>query len=384
MREDNIQPKKKPDCSCHVDILLVQGKQGGFENELNINASYLVAHGCDVRYIQLFSTGTDWSPDGASFVCLDLDRSVFDYDAERGAYAAFLKESPGKPDVILASGWPVTVYIAKGASSDAAVHVPVVSWLHGDIHFYEESGCGGFDVLQFADLFFATNLSIAKDCYQTYPEKPVYLVQNAIRPDTVHYTEQRNTRKLVYVGRLSEEKVVAMILYALERTKIPWELFIIGEGPEEAALKSLSKELHLTNRVHFTGWQAHPMQAVPDARALIVSSLYEGGPLCALEALASGMQVISTPVGFVPELVTDDTLGYIVPFGDPDALAGAMDKLAAHPFTPETACACSAVAAPFATKAPLYDFYRKVIATAQGNILPQRYLPDNDNLLVTD
>lgn len=64
---------------------------------------------------------------------------------------------------------------------------------------------------------------------------------------------------------------------------------------------------------------------------LLFPSLYEGFGMVFLEAMASGMAVIASPTGGVPDIIRHNENGYVVPAGDPEALASAVEELLKHP-----------------------------------------------------
>lgn len=367
-----------------ADILLLTGGHGGFENIVNQTATFLVSQGWNIRYVQLLPSDYAWAADAVSFVCLGLNRERLDFEEARAAYGRLLSSENEKPDLIFAAGWPYLIYVAKGAASDAALPIPVVAWPHDDLRYYEEGGSGGVDMFRFADMCFAYNDLIARQVYDAHPEKIIYRIRYAYDPAAVSYSEGRNTKKLACVGRLSDKKVIPMMLYALEKTKLPWELVIVGEGEEEAALKKLAGQLNLKQRVRFCGWQKKPWETVRDCRALIVSSLYEGGPLTILEALAGGMQVISTPCGIAGDVLTDAVYGTIVPFGQPDALAKAIDRLAEQPFSGAVATACTEAVRAYLPGDAMRDFMEKSEACARCVLYPDRYLPSQKGIMKHD
>ena len=366
-----------------LDILVIQGKQGGFENILFQTSCYLMKHGFDVRFVQMVNTGVNWTPEQAAYVCLGSGKADVRFDEARAAYAALLTRY-GAPDLILAAGWPYTVYIAKGATADTMMPVPVVAWLHGDVRFYEESGSGGTEVLQYADIIFAISNRIADDLTRALPGKVIYRINNTVYPDRVCFSTQRDTFRIACVSRLSEDKAVAMLLYAMELTEKPWELVVAGSGPDEANLRRLAKQLGIADRVTFLGWQSAPWKLLSKCRALVVTSLYEGAPLSVLEALCSGMQVVSTPAGFMPELLEEGVTGFFYPFGDPKALAHVLDKMGSDSFVPETAERCRESVADYMPEPALWDIYCKVVACARRVFLPQRYEAGKLHLLVRD
>jgi glycosyltransferase involved in cell wall biosynthesis len=109
-------------------------------------------------------------------------------------------------------------------------------------------------------------------------------------------------------------------------------VLVAGDGDERERIHGLAKELRLGPEwVTFLGFR----KDVPDLLAgmdfFVLPSRMEGLPLAILEAMARGLPVVVTPVGGVPEAVTDNEHGLVVPVDDPRALAEAMGRLAQEP-----------------------------------------------------
>lgn len=121
---------------------------------------------------------------------------------------------------------------------------------------------------------------------------------------------------LLYVGRLSREKGVGVLLDAVAGTGIP--LRIVGEGPERVALEARAPE-HVT----FLGAlsRVDVLREMANAEALVVPSLwYEGFPMVVVEAFAQGTPVIASEIGGLAEVVSAGRTGALVPPGDAAAL----------------------------------------------------------------
>jgi glycosyltransferase involved in cell wall biosynthesis len=109
----------------------------------------------------------------------------------------------------------------------------------------------------------------------------------------------------------------------------PVSTLIVGGGAEREALEALSAELRLENNVTFAG----PMPAAAAfrrGRAIVVPSRAESLPYIVLEAAAAEIPLIATDVGGIGE-VTAGTDTRLLPAGDVEALAAAMDRFLDHP-----------------------------------------------------
>lgn len=146
-----------------------------------------------------------------------------------------------------------------------------------------------------------------------------------------HDTTRRPTEvtRLVCVGRLCEQKGQLLLLQAAKRlvnTGAKFELVLAGDGEMRAELERTIQQLGLQFMVTITGWITSDQvrEQILDSRALILPSFAEGLPVVLMEAMALRRPVISTFVAGIPELVEPGKHGWLVPAGDVDGLATAM------------------------------------------------------------
>lgn len=136
------------------------------------------------------------------------------------------------------------------------------------------------------------------------------------------------------VGRLAPIKDLSTFLAAaaLARHARPELRFsVVGDGPERAVLEQATRRLGLCDAVHFHGWQ-HDMPSVyGDLDVVVNSSRNEGTPVALIEALAARRPVVATRVGGTLDLLGVDERGWLVPPGDPRALAAAVLDALARP-----------------------------------------------------
>jgi len=121
---------------------------------------------------------------------------------------------------------------------------------------------------------------------------------------------------------------------ALLRQRVPGaRLTIAGSGPERSSLEALVRELGLGNVVAFPGrLEIEAMARLYRSADLMLNpSLVDNMPNSLLEALASGIPVVSTDVGGIRFLVDDGNTALLVPPGEPQAMAAAAERVLSEP-----------------------------------------------------
>ncbi len=133
---------------------------------------------------------------------------------------------------------------------------------------------------------------------------------------------------LLTVGTLKAVKRHDLLLRAFARAQLgAARLCILGEGPERPQLEALVVELGLQERVLLPGYQPDPAAWYAHADLFVLCSDHEGFGNVVVEALEQGVPVISTDCPSGPrEILEDGKYGTLVPVGDVDALAKAMDE----------------------------------------------------------
>ena len=135
-------------------------------------------------------------------------------------------------------------------------------------------------------------------------------------------------RNIVAAGRLRREKGFDVLIcaFGLVRRQLSGvQLTILGEGPEESALKEQASELGLSSNIHFAGFQQNPWPYFAHADLFVLPSRLEGMPNALLEALALDTPVIATEcVESIRELQNLDSRIITTLPENPEALAAAM------------------------------------------------------------
>lgn len=152
------------------------------------------------------------------------------------------------------------------------------------------------------------------------------VIPNAVDvQSTPRATHDGGPPRIVSVGRLVNPKdfrTLRRALLSLEPNG--WRAFVAGDGPQRRHLEDL-------DGVELLGeWDDVP-RLLAEADVFVLPSRSEGMPISVLEAMAAGLPVAASAVGGVPEVVVDGETGFLVPPGDPEALAEALGRLLSEP-----------------------------------------------------
>jgi glycosyltransferase involved in cell wall biosynthesis len=148
--------------------------------------------------------------------------------------------------------------------------------------------------------------------------------------------------RMLTVSRLVEKKGLPVLIEAchlLRQRGFTFECEIIGKGAQKALLDQLIKQWNLGDYVKLVGALAHQevTQRYHNAHVVVLPCIVgqdgnqDGLPVSIVEALASGVPVVATPISGVPEAVRDNENGLLVPPADANALADALQKLMSDP-----------------------------------------------------
>ena len=131
-------------------------------------------------------------------------------------------------------------------------------------------------------------------------------------------------------GRLAEQKDFSTLIKAFDilRKNIPSRLIILGDGEERSSLEELIRSCGLQELVDLPGFDTNPFAFMKNALVFVLSSKWEGLPGVLIQALACGCPVVSTDCLSGPaEILKDGEYGYLVPVGDVEAMASAMEAI---------------------------------------------------------
>jgi len=164
------------------------------------------------------------------------------------------------------------------------------------------------------------------------PADQVVVVPNGVAAVKARRPRRSNEPcRILYVGKLRPEKGLPELMESLAQPDLralPWSLTLVGDG-ERAPLEDSAAAGGIAERLDFQGWlEAEAVEEeLAKADVYVLPSHYEGMPLAVLEALSAGLAVVTTKVGALPEILTDQVNARLVPPHDVVALHDALMDL---------------------------------------------------------
>lgn len=193
------------------------------------------------------------------------------------------------------------------------------------------------------------NVEFIRSRFARNSKTPVIRLYNGINlqffaPSGVESTQgsRRNDRRVAAVGRLVRKKGFEVLIDAadlLARRGRPVSVDIVGDGELSAALRERAARSAAGDFIHFSGaiTQPHVLEYLRRASVGCLPCVVDDDgnrdalPTSLIESMATGLPLISTPVGGVPEIVVNGETGWLVEPGSSEALAGAIEEALSNP-----------------------------------------------------
>ena len=146
-------------------------------------------------------------------------------------------------------------------------------------------------------------------------------------------SDDRDENRIVFIGRLSAQKGIETAIRAVALMRRSVVLDVVGDGPDRAALTELASRLGISERVLWLGHVPHTSVPALLARAsaLVAPFTEEGLGLVAVEAQLCETPPVAFRSGGLTDIVEDEITGLLVPPGDVDALAAALERIVSNP-----------------------------------------------------
>ncbi len=163
-----------------------------------------------------------------------------------------------------------------------------------------------------------------------FPMQKIRILAPNVKTEDRPFIPVPEEKNILFVGQLIRGKGVDLLLRALKKLTCDYATFIVGTGNAEAKLKKMAEQAGLSGRVHFLGWRDHSEIAklYLKARVVAVPSRWpEPFGMIGLEAMRFGRPVVAFHVGGIPDWLTHEGTGFLVPEQDIDGFAQALERL---------------------------------------------------------
>ncbi|MBQ8797847.1 MAG: glycosyltransferase [Oscillospiraceae bacterium] len=162
--------------------------------------------------------------------------------------------------------------------------------------------------------------------FRKWFERKSSVLYNIINIDALYQRMQQDEKEypyaVVFLGRLTYPKNPQRMIRVLAKVveqKPDVKIAVIGQGELGEETKALCSKLKLDSNVSFLGFQSNPLKILHDAKVMLMTSRWEGLPMCVLESLALGVPIVSTPTDGVKERLEEGKSGFLS--DDDDVLA---------------------------------------------------------------
>lgn len=249
-----------------------------------------------------------------------------------------------RADIIHSHGYKGNILLGIVPSSFRKI--PVITTLHGWTSIHSFSKIGLYKMLDSIairnlDGVVAVSSSILEHRIIKILKIHPVVIHNGI--PALHFDEKdfksefpeiaakcKNRFKMVFIGRLSPEKGVDVLIKAVAgmvNRGFDVTLVIIGEGNERPRLAQLINNSNLSDRVFLLGYHDSAHCFLPYFDVFVLPSFTEGLPITLLEAMQAGTPIVATRVGEVPKVLEGGRYGQVVASGDPERLARAIEEV---------------------------------------------------------
>lgn len=164
---------------------------------------------------------------------------------------------------------------------------------------------------------------VSKSCFEDFKFKSKLQQKSIILPNIIsieHLKNLVNSDKnnynydIVYLGRLVYEKNPTRLIEIanLLKTKLPhFKMAIVGDGQYKEQLLDLIKQSNLKDNVFCLGFNSNPYKILSCAKTMLMTSIMEGTPMCAVESMSLGVPVVSTKTDGMVQLVKQGENGFL-------------------------------------------------------------------------
>lgn len=208
----------------------------------------------------------------------------------------------------------------------AAYNIPIISHIHGNDEKMRilsiKSITFGLTSFKFKHVFWVSQSSFKHYIFKNFLNKKSSMLYNVINVQDVrekaNYPKLTKEKKyeydIIFLGRLSYAKNpqrLIKVIGAIKENKNNIKVGIIGDGELMGEVKKLILKLNLEENIFLTGFLNNPLTTLIKGKIMLMTSRFEGTPMCALEAMALGIPIVSTPTDGLNDIIDDGVNGYL-------------------------------------------------------------------------
>lgn len=280
-------------------------------------------------------------------------------------------------------------YMAQQILASQGIYIPFITTLHGTDITLVGKDPSFAPAITFAinksDAVTTVSASLKADTYEHFDvNREIHVIPNFICPDHYKLKEEKDFRLayapngeriITHISNFRPVKRVDDVVYIFQKIleEIPAKLILVGDGPERYRIEQLCRKLGTCKHTSIIGKLKKPEEVLAISDLFLLPSESESFGLAALEAMASGVPVISTNTGGVPELNTHGFSGYLSDVGDVDDMAAnALNILREDAVLQQFRANARARAADFSIERilPMYiDLYNKVLSLKRAPVV---------------
>lgn len=186
--------------------------------------------------------------------------------------------------------------------------------------------------LEIDHIIWVSDSALANYRFQSAVSEKSEVLSNILDMKNLHTKMDQDSNfykyDIVFIGRLSYAKDPMRLMKVLKMVidKVPQvKVAIIGEGDMQNQTKHFADEIGILNKIKFLGFMSNPLKLLKDAKVMLMTSIYEGTPMCVLEAMSLGVPLVSTPTDGIKDIISEGKTGFLS--DDDDVLASKVISL---------------------------------------------------------